>query len=59
MDDNIKYSWNYALLLAEGPSERSLVPAPLYQLQEMVTNPEVLQRSQPSATLLKAVLLRG
>jgi MoxR-like ATPase len=30
-DDNIKYSWNYALLLAEGPSERSLVPAPLYR----------------------------
>ena len=28
-DDAIKYSWNYALLLAEGPSERSLVPAPL------------------------------
>jgi MoxR-like ATPase len=30
-EDNIKYSWNYALLLAEGPSEKSLVPAPLYQ----------------------------
>src|SRR5687767_5518076 len=30
-EDNIKYSWNYALLLAEGPSERSLVPAPLYR----------------------------
>lgn len=29
-EDNIKYSWNYALLLAEGPSERSLVPAPLH-----------------------------
>lgn len=29
-EDNIKYSWNYALLVAEGPSERSLVPAPLY-----------------------------
>src|SRR6185369_5291033 len=28
-EDAIKYSWNYALLLAEGPSERSLVPAPL------------------------------
>ena len=26
-EDNIKYSWNYALLLAEGPSEASLVPA--------------------------------
>ena len=29
-DDHIKYSWNYALLLAEGPTENSLVPAPLY-----------------------------
>jgi MoxR-like ATPase len=29
-EDDIKYSWNYALLLAEGPSERSLVPAPLH-----------------------------
>ena len=28
-EDQIKYSWNYALLLAEGPRERSLVPAPL------------------------------
>lgn len=29
-EDNIKYSWNYALLVAEGPSDRSLVPAPLH-----------------------------
>jgi MoxR-like ATPase len=29
-EDQLKYSWNYALLLAEGPSLRSLVPAPLY-----------------------------
>ncbi len=29
-DDHIKYSWNYALLLAEGPPPRALVPAPLY-----------------------------
>jgi len=29
-DDQIKYSWNYALLLAEGPTQRALVPAPLY-----------------------------
>jgi Mg-chelatase subunit ChlD len=27
-----------------------------YQLQEMVTNPDVLQRAEPSQTLLKAVL---
>jgi MoxR-like ATPase len=30
-EDNIKYSWNYALLLAEGPNERSLIAAPLYR----------------------------
>jgi MoxR-like ATPase len=30
-EDNIKYGWNYALLLAEGPNDRSLVPAPLYR----------------------------
>jgi len=30
-EDHIKYSWNYALLLAEGPTQRALVPSPLYQ----------------------------
>src|SRR3954471_21255009 len=28
-EDQIKYSWNYALLVSEGPSRRSLVPAPM------------------------------
>lgn len=28
-EDQIRYSWNYALLVAEGPSARSLVPAPM------------------------------
>lgn len=30
-EDHLKYSWNYALLLAEGPSPRALVPSPVYQ----------------------------
>ena len=30
-EDQIKYGWNYALLVSEGPSQRALVPAPLYQ----------------------------
>lgn len=30
-EDHLKYSWNYALLLAEGPSQRALVPSPIYQ----------------------------
>src|SRR5262249_41636011 len=29
-EDNIKYSWNYALLLEEGPTLRALVASPLY-----------------------------
>jgi len=28
-EDHLRYSWNYALLLAEGPSEKSLVPSPI------------------------------
>jgi MoxR-like ATPase len=30
-EDAMKYSWNYALLLAEGPTDRALVPAPLHR----------------------------
>ena len=29
-EDQIKYGWNYALLINEGPSPRAMVPAPLY-----------------------------
>jgi MoxR-like ATPase len=28
-EEHIKYSWNYALLLAEGPSHAALVPSPI------------------------------
>jgi MoxR-like ATPase len=30
-EDHIRYSWNYALLLAEGPSEKALVPSPILE----------------------------
>ncbi len=33
-EDQVKYSWNYALLLAEGPSERSIVASPIYAAME-------------------------
>ena len=29
-EDMIKYSWNYAMLLAKGPCREALVPSPLY-----------------------------
>lgn len=28
-EEHIKYGWNYAMLLAEGPSQRALVPSPI------------------------------
>jgi MoxR-like ATPase len=45
-EDQIKYSWNYALLLAEGPSQKALVPGPLYQgmLQGKVVRFEEITR---------------
>lgn len=30
-EDNIKYSWNYSLLLAKGPVKEALIPAPVYR----------------------------
>lgn len=30
-EDNIKYSWNYALLLSKGPVKEALIPAPVYR----------------------------
>jgi MoxR-like ATPase len=33
-EEQIRYSWNYALLLAEGPSPRALVPSPMYRAME-------------------------
>ncbi|WP_108820591.1 ATP-binding protein [Pseudovibrio sp. Alg231-02] len=29
VEDHLRYGWNYALLLAEGPSERAMIPSPL------------------------------
>lgn len=43
-EDNIRYSWNYALLVSEGPTDRALVPAPLFlgmQLGKVVRFEEI------------------
>jgi MoxR-like ATPase len=29
VEDHLRYGWNYALLLAEGPSARALIPSPI------------------------------
>ena len=48
-DDHIKYSWNYALLLSEGPSQRALVPSPLHTAMKRgaLARFEEITRCQP------------
>ncbi len=48
-EDQIKYTWNYALLLAEGPSPRALVRGPLYESmqQACLCRFEEVTRVQP------------
>lgn len=45
-EDNIKYSWNYALLLAKGPVKEALVPSPVYigMKKGMITRFEEITR---------------
>jgi MoxR-like ATPase len=33
-EEHVRYSWNYALLLANGPSEEALVKSPIYRAME-------------------------
>ncbi|WP_435383907.1 AAA family ATPase [Corynebacterium freiburgense] len=48
-EDQLRYGWNYAMLLAHGPSEEALVPSPV--LQAMTTGKvariEEITRCQP------------
>lgn len=48
-EDHLRYSWNYALLLAEGPTERSLVRSPVYQAMEAgrIVRVEEITRTAP------------
>ena len=34
VEENIRYSWNYALLLKSGPTQEALVPGPLYEAMQ-------------------------
>ncbi len=47
-EEAIRYSWNYALLIAEGPSERALVKSPVMTAMELggITRVEEISRCQ-------------
>jgi MoxR-like ATPase len=48
-EDQIKYAWNYALLLAEGPCPRALVPGPIHTALQTgrIVRFEEITRCQP------------
>ncbi|MAM08882.1 MAG: AAA family ATPase [Rhizobiaceae bacterium] len=48
-EDTIRYGWNYALLIAEGPSRRALVPSPVMQAMEagQIVRVEEITRCPP------------
>lgn len=33
-EEHVRYSWNYALLIAEGPSDKALIKSPVYRAME-------------------------
>jgi len=48
-EETLRYGWNYAQLLANGPSERALVPSPVYRAMERgsIVRVEELTRMPP------------
>jgi len=48
-EDHVRYGWNYALLLAEGPSEKALVPSPVLEgmRQGRIVRFEEITRTPP------------
>ncbi len=45
-EEQIKYSWNYAMLIANGPSKEAMIPSPVYRSMEqgMIARVEEISR---------------
>ncbi len=65
-EDQITYGWNYALLLAEGPSQKALVPGPLLRgmregcvvrFEEITRAPHEIQDTLLSAMSDKVLII--
>ncbi|SDE77892.1 ATP-binding protein [Rhodospira trueperi] len=66
IEDHLRYGWNYALLLAEGPSERALVPSPILtamragkiaRIEELTRCPPEVQDAMISLLSEKTVVI--
>jgi MoxR-like ATPase len=55
-DEQLRYGWNYALLLAEGPSERALVKSPVMRAMEEGTLVRVEEVTRCAAEVQDALI---
>ncbi len=55
-DEQIRYSWNYAILLAKGPSKEALVKSPVYNAMETGTIARVEEISRCASEVQDALI---
>lgn len=55
-EEQIRYSWNYAMLIAEGPSNQALIKSPLYRAMETGTIAQVEEISRCASEVQDAMI---
>jgi MoxR-like ATPase len=55
-EESIRYGWNYARLLAEGPSEQALVPSPVMQAMRRGTLVRIEELTRMSSDVQDALI---
>ena len=55
-EEQIRYSWNYAMLIAEGPSNQALIKSPLYRAMETGTIARVEEISRCASEVQDAMI---
>lgn len=55
-EEQIRYSWNYAMLIAQGPSESAMVKSPIYRAMETGTIARVEEISRCASEVQDALI---
>jgi len=55
-EEQIRYSWNYAMLIAQGPSQKALIKSPVFQAMETGTIARVEEISRCASEVQDALI---
>lgn len=55
-EEQIRYSWNYAMLIAQGPSEKAMVKSPVYRAMETGTIARIEEISRCASEVQDALI---